>query len=285
MTNKDYQPFRYPGGKTKLACNPAFRALLDPLLDGADTFYEGFLGSAAVTLDIALRYPNLKFEACELDPTISGFWQLISEGTEAQVQELLILITQMPTVDLFKQLRNQSPVSVVERAYQAIFFNRTTFSGISMAQPIGGNNQISQWKIDCRYNTPLLLKKIKNLRNLFAGRLKIFHADVFNWLDDIPAGSPIYLDPPYFVKGDMLYSEKMSEFQHDKLADKLATKTNWVMSYDICDEIRNKYSSFAQMLEIDFRYSINGKKNNWKSSKEFLIVSPEIDTSPFEVKV
>ena len=74
----------------------------------------------------------------------------------------------------------------------------------------------------------------------------------------------------------------MDEFQHGKLAAALATRTNWIMSYDICDKIRKLYD-FAQLLEIGFRYSINGKKDNWKATNEYLIVSPEIDTRPFEL--
>jgi DNA adenine methylase len=272
---RSYQPFRYPGGKTRLARNPVFRSLLDPMLEGADTFYEGFLGSAAVTLDVAIRYPNMKFVATDYDSTIAGFWELIGEGTEDQVQELLTLIAQPPTVELFRALRERGKhcdLTLVERAYHAIFFNRTTFSGIAMAQPIGGYGQKSKWTIDCRYNAPLLQKKVQNLRKLLAGRLTVTCEDAILWLQRIPAGVPLYLDPPYFVKGDVLYPVKMDEMQHGKLADQLATRTNWVMSYDICEEIREKYN-FAKLIEIGFRYSINGKKSNWKNTNEFLITS------------
>jgi DNA adenine methylase len=281
---RNYQPFRYPGGKGKLAKNPSFRSLLDPMLQDADTFYEGFLGSASITLDVALRYPNMKFVATDYDFTISGFWELIASGSDAQVQELLALIAQPPTVELFRALRErgkQPDLTLVERAYHAVFFNRTTFSGIAMASPIGGFGQESKWSIDCRYNAPLLQKKIQNLRRLFAGRLTVTQEDVLVWLQRIPAGVPLYLDPPYFVKGDMLYPVKMDEMQHGKLADVLATRTNWIMSYDMCDEIKGKYG-FAKLLELGFRYSINGKKTEWKNTNEFLIVSPEIDTTPFQ---
>ena len=286
-TVRNYQPFRYPGGKTKLAKNPAFRSLLDPMLAGADTFYEGFLGSASITLDVALRYPNLKFVGTDYDFTISGFWELIGSGTDAQAQELITLIAQPPTVELFRALRERAkqpePLTLVERAHHAVFFNRTTFSGIAMAHPIGGYGQESKWTIDCRYNAPLLQKKIQNLRRLLAGRLTVTNEDALVWLQRIPAGVPLYLDPPYFVKGDALYPIKMDEMQHGKLADILATRTNWIMSYDICDEIREKYS-FAKLLELGFRYSINGKKTEWKNTNEFLIVSPEINTDTFEGK-
>src|ERR1035437_2554074 len=257
------------------------------MLAGAGTFYEGFLGSAAITLDVALRYPTLSFVATDYDSTIAGFWQLIGEGTEEQVKELLALLAQPPTVGLFRALRERGkqpePLTLVERAYHAVFFNRTCFSGIATAHPIGGYGQQSKWTIDCRYNAPLLQKKIQNLRRLLAGRLTVTCEDCFDWLQRIPAEVPLYLDPPYFVKGDSLYPVKMDEMQHGKLADLLATRSNWIMSYDICDEIREKYT-FAQMLEMGFRYSINGKKTNWKNSNEFLVVSPEIDTSAFEIK-
>lgn len=283
---RNYQPFRYPGGKGKLAKNPAFRSLIDPILQGADTFYEGFLGSASITLDVALRYPNMKFVATDFDFTISGFWELIGNGTDAQVQELVTLIAQPPTVELFRALRERAkqpePLTLVERAYHAIFFNRTTFSGIAMAHPIGGYGQESKWTIDCRYNADALQKKVHNLRRLLAGRLTVTNEDVIAWLQRIPAGVPLYLDPPYFVKGDVLYPVKMDAMQHGKLADSLATRTNWIMSYDICDEVREKYS-FAKLLELSFRYSINGKKTEWKNTNEFLIVSPDIDTTPFQL--
>jgi DNA adenine methylase len=283
---RNYQPFRYPGGKTKLAKNPAFRVLLDSMLTGAETFYEGFLGSAAITLDLALRYPRMKFVGCDRDRTISGFWQLIARGTDAEFQELLALI-QKPTVELFQQLRSRAqetePLSLVERAHHALFFNRTCFSGIAMSQPIGGFNQISQWTIDCRYNVPLLQQKIQNLRVLFAGRLTVMHADCVDWLGQIPAGVPLFLDPPYYVKGDVLYPEKMDAFQHGKLAEVLAARTNWIMSYDICDEIKTLYG-FAQLLEVGFRYSINGKKKDWKAANEYIIASPELDVSSFETR-
>lgn len=281
-SSRDYQLFRYPGGKTKLSKNPSIQAQLDAMVEGADTFYEGFLGSGAITIMMAMRHPDLKFVGCDRDYTISGFWQLIAEGTEAEVQSLLDLLSIKPTVLLFRHLRENPPVGLVQRAYYAIFFNRTTFSGIAMSQPIGGFNQTSKWTIDCRYNAEALQSKIKNLRELFAGRLTVVNADCIDWLQTLPAGAPTYLDPPYYVKGDALYPERMDEFQHGKLAEVLANRTHWIMSYDICDEIRGLYD-YAQLLELAFRYSINGKKDNWKATNEFLIASPELDTRAFEL--
>ena len=35
-------------------------------------------------------------------------------------------------------------------------------------------------------------------------------ADCLDWLQKIPEGAPLYLDPPYFVKGDSLYPERIA---------------------------------------------------------------------------
>ena len=296
---KKYQPFRYPGGKSKLAINPAFRAMLYPIAASGDTFYEGFVGSAAVTLDIALHFPEKKLVVCDKDFTISGFWELIANGTDDEVAQLESLILNFPKIEggpdpslgdegqynakvrYFRQLRATSPTTLVERAYHALFFNRTTFSGIAMSQPIGGYNQTSKWTIDCRYNAPLLVEKIRNLRKLLHGRLTVYNEDILVWLNRIPAGVPLYLDPPYYVKGEALYPVAMENFEHGNLARALAARTNWVMSYDICPEITGHYEN-QTLLQFPFRYSINGTKKNWNDQNEYLICSPEIPTVEFE---
>jgi DNA adenine methylase len=292
--SREYQLFRYPGGKSKLYQNPAFRALLGTILPTSNTFYEGFVGSAAVTIGVALQFPEKRFIINDLDPTIAGFWELVATGNDAEAQEFERLVTafsgRLDKVAYFQSLRDAPPVTLVDHAYHALFFNRTTFSGIAMAQPIGGYSQTSKWKIDCRYNAPLLVKKFRRLRELFRNRLTVVHGDCFDWLSRIPEDAPLYLDPPYFVKGDMLYPFAMTRdadgkvnkyFQHVRLAEALSIRHNWIMSYDICPQIEKLYSEFATLLEIPFRYSIDGSKRNWKDKKEYIICRG-VDTSRFE---
>src|SRR5208337_584982 len=150
---KHYQPFRYPGGKSKLAVNPAFQSLLYPVAESGDTFYEGFVGSAAITINVALAYREKKLVVTDLDNSISGFWLLVAEGTDEEADEFEQLVTrfsrigafdekpELKKVEYFKQMREYGKtveLTLVDRAWQAVFFNRTTFSGIAMAQPIGG---------------------------------------------------------------------------------------------------------------------------------------------------
>ena len=81
----------------------------------------------------------------------------------------------------------------------------------------------------------------------------------------------IYLDPPYYKKGNSLYSEKFSHKDHFDLCVMLKNMScPWVLSYDLCKEIKSFYS-WAKIHEIPATYCINGKKNNWKSKVECVI--------------
>ena len=297
-TVKNYQPFRYPGGKSKLIINPAFLALLYPLAQSGEVFYEGFVGSAAVSLAVAIQFPEKRIFVTDKDPTISGFWELIANGTDEEAAELENLILNFPMIQggpldtegedqycakvrYFRQLRTNPPATLVERAFYAIFFNRTCFSGIAMSQPIGGYFQRSKWVIDCRFNAPLLVEKVRNLRTLLRGRMTVSDADIWDWLPGIPKNAPMYLDAPYYVKGKALYPVAMKDFEHERFAAVLGARTNWIISYDICKPIEKLYEN-QKMLEIPFRYSINGSKDAWNHQQEYLICSPEINTEAFE---
>jgi hypothetical protein len=149
-----------------------------------------------------------------------------------------------------------------------------------MSGPMGGWDQKSKHGgITARYNAEALGKKLRRLQELFAGRLSVKQADCIDWLQQVPEGAPLFLDPPYFVKGDILYPERMDASQHARLAEVLSKRSNWLLSYDICDEICSLYRGFAQLVKVPFRYCINGKKKTWKEKHEYLIASPDVDVS------
>jgi DNA adenine methylase len=264
-------PFRYPGAKNKLL--PILREYLDPIIINHNSFIDVFVGGGSVLLDIAQRYPVVKLYANDKDQWMFHFWNVVSGDDENQFKDLLRLINQKPTLQLFYDLKNTPTTNPVECAYRAIFFNRTTFSGIFYSGPIGGKEQKSKYTVDCRYNSEKLKKKIQFCRKLLIGRTIVTGLDFADYSDLWNTDIPAYLDPPYYVKGDVLYIEKMDSFQHEKLAALIQYRENWVMSYDDCPEIRSLYSN-NKIIDLPARYSINGKKDSWKSKNE-LIILPE----------
>jgi len=83
----------------------------------------------------------------------------------------------------------------------------------------------------------------------------------------------MYLDPPYFQKGDELYRQRMTLSDHLALADALRRATNWVLSYDRTPVIEALYS-WARCHVVGARYSVNGKKTRWTANEELVIVPP-----------
>jgi DNA adenine methylase len=265
-------PFRYPGAKNKLL--PILMPHIDQMLAQEDdpAFCDAFVGGGSVLLEVASKYPSIPLFANDKDYGVASFWELIS-STRDRVDELLLLIDQKPTIELFYQLREEKTEDPLRRAYHAIFFNRTCFSGINKprSNPIGGRDQKSKWTVDCRYNAKKIKEKIVRAHQLLVGRTTVENKDIAEY--DILTGSniPAYLDPPYYVKGGMLYSEFMQPAEHQALANILNCRPNWVLSYDDATDIRNWYANH-QIIDLAARYSINGRKKNWANKQELVIV-------------
>jgi DNA adenine methylase len=168
-------------------------------------------------------------------------------------------------------LREEQTTDEVACAYRAVFFNRTTFSGIFNSGPIGGKDQSSKYPIGCRYNANKLREKIIKCHKLLMGRTTVTNSD-FSQLDVFTkTNTPAYCDPPYYIKGDVLYREKMIPHEHFVLRNILDSRDNWVLSYDDCPPIRAHYEN-KTVIDLTARYSINGKKIDWATKNELIIL-------------
>ena len=259
--------FRFPGSKQKLL--PAIMPELDKYLKSANSFHDVFVGGGSVLIEVAKKYPNMKLFCNDADRDIYCFWSLVSDPKKEDVI-LYQMLKSKPTVTSFLGLKASSSGNRVFSAYRGLFLNRTAFSGIASSGPIGGYEQNSKYKIDCRYNSPRLIKEIKELIELMSGRLTVKCQDVQDYLWNIMPGDAVYLDPPYYVKGKELYNYHMTPGEHELLAQKLKQHRNWVLSYDKCPEIDKLYD-WARKIDVYAKYSISGKKTSWKKKSEYLI--------------
>ena len=262
--------FRYPGAKNKLL--PILSEYLDKILISQSNFVDAFIGGGSVLLYIAEKYPNLNLFCNDKDILISSFWSVISDPDISKLDRLLGLLEQHPTVELFNKLRAEPANDEIDRAYRALFFNRTCFSGILKAQMIGGKSQSSKYTIDCRYNYKKLKEKIIKCRKLLVGRTKVDCKDFSEYHELINTDFPIYVDPPYIKAGNMLYSEYMSKMDHINLSIYLNNRKNWVLSYDDADEVRELYQDY-EIVDLSARYCINGEKVSWAKKNELIILS------------
>ncbi len=256
---------RYPGAKNKLC--PFILEKID--LTNQKEFADVFVGGGSILLAIAKKYPNIKLYANDKDKWIYSFWKVICEESEDTLKKLFDLIDQKPTIDLFYHLRQKETDDLVELAYKAIFFNRTCFSGILKADPIGGKEQKSKYKIDCRYNNKKIKQKIIECRRLLFGRTTVSNEDFSDFIKK--TNCVMYIDPPYFKVGKGLYTEYMVEEQHVQLAEILQSKDDWVLSYDDCSKIKRLYSN-NKIINLNADYCIRGKKERWNNKNELLIL-------------
>jgi DNA adenine methylase len=264
-------PFRYPGSKSKLL--PVLMPHIDKMLTGCNSFADAFVGGGSVLLQVATKYPKLQLHLNDKDRGVYCFWKIIADSNRSQLDQLLSLMQTVPTINLFNQLRKDADqADEVAWAYRCIFFNRTAFSGIAMSGPIGGQEQKSKWGVACRYNASKLTAKIEKCRLLLQDRTIVENKSIESYSYITDHHAPLYLDPPYYIAGGSLYKEKMSQLDHQKLAELLKPRSNWVLSYDEHSDIKTLYQN-QLITTVPVKYCINGQKSDWKSKNE-LIISP-----------
>ncbi len=262
-------PFRYPGSKNKML--PILMEHIDKMIKDETAFTDAFVGGGSVVLEVATKYPKIELNINDKDVWMFSFWDIVCGEATDQLPDLLSLIDQPATLEQFYKLRALEEPDRLECAYSAIFFNRTTFSGILKSGPIGGKEQKSKYPVDCRYNAAKIKKKIIAMNKLLAGRTTVDNVDINSYLGSRSNQGLIYLDPPYFVKGSALYTEFMKPSEHMNMARTLQNKKNWILSYDDCPEIRGLYFD-QQIIDLAARYCINGKKSAWSKKNELIIL-------------
>lgn len=262
-------PFRYPGAKNKLL--PIIMAHIDEIMPGQNSFCDAFVGGGSVLLEVASKYPKIQLYANDKDYWVYCFWKIVAGSDFNKLTELLTLLEVSPTLQLFYKLKQEQTTDEIRCAYKAIFFNRTTFSGIFKSGPIGGKEQKSAYTVDCRFNSDKLKKKILACHKLLTSRTTVDNQDI-NQYPILDADCPTYLDPPYYIKGEFLYSEFMKADEHIDLAARLQNRINWVLSYDDCPDIRNLYHNKI-IIDLNARYCINGSKSKWEYKNELIILS------------
>ncbi len=264
-------PFRYPGSKNKML--PILMEHIGERIKNETAFTDAFVGGGSVVLEVATKYPDVELLINDKDVWMFSFWDIVCGKHTSQLSDLLLLIDQPATLEQFYKLReanDERKPDRLEAAYSAIFFNRTTFSGILKSGPIGGKGQTSKYPVDCRYNAAKIKKKVIAMNKLLAGRTSVDNLDINQYLGAKSKGL-VYLDPPYYIKGSALYTEFMKPAEHIHMAGVLSHKENWILSYDDCPEVRALYKD-NKIIDLAARYCINGKKSAWSKKNELIIL-------------
>ena len=259
--------FRFPGAKTKLL--PLLRPYIDKLVDGRKSFHDVFVGGGAVLLDTARRYPGLKLYANDADAGLVAFWKIVGGKSVEPLCDRIC--STKPSLALFRAMRESKPTTPDELAFRFYFLNRTTFSGLSQSGPVGGKEQRSQYKVDERWLPEKSVREIAEAHKLLRGRLTLSCQPGRQYVAHT-RDEPLFLDPPYFSRGDSLYMEKMTFAEHLKLSKLLRKMRRWVLTLDDNPVVRQLYF-WGCIHIIPALYHIEANRPRRAGAQE-LIITP-----------
>ena len=271
MQNR-FSPLRYPGGKGKITGYIRSVYELNDLVDGH--YVEPFAGGAAVALGLLFTECVRRIHINDVDRSIFAFWHCVLNEPE----ELCRLIKQKRlSISEWKRQkavqREKATAPLIELGFSTFYLNRTNRSGIINGGVIGGLEQIGEWKIDARFNKKELISRIEKIAG-FSNRIDLHNLDACAFLEKIKPNLPlktlVYLDPPYFYKGNRLYHSFYKPHDHELLAQWIMQNLShhWLVSYDNVAQIEAAYSG-KRML----RYSIGYSAREAYQGSEIMIFS------------
>ncbi|MBT9147159.1 MAG: hypothetical protein DDT32_00911 [Syntrophomonadaceae bacterium] len=269
---KSTNPLRYPGGKYFLV------DYIDKVLEAnrlyGCTFYEPYAGSAAVAIELLLSEKVENIVVVEKDPLIYAFWKSVVDHTAElcrRIEAIEVTLGTWYEMQKYKGIITPLEGSALDLGVAGLFLNRTNYSGILKANPLGGKSQSSDYKIDCRFNKQKIvghIERISEKRTQFS----VHWGDALAFLRTNRArlhesNSFVYIDPPYYEQGKSLYRFYYGNEDHQKLARTIERERfPWLISYDDHPFINQLYLKTAkQKLYCDYT------AQKYKKGKELLI--------------
>ena len=253
-------PLRYPGGKGKIANFMKMVFLVNDLV-GAE-YVEPYAGGASVGLSLLFEEYASHIHINDLNDSVFAFWNAVVNMPD----ELCALIRDARMdIDEWNRQRSCQTASSpdpLELAFSTFYLNRTTRSGILNGGVIGGKKQDGKWKLDARFNRKDLIRRIQKIAR-FANRISVSHLDAVELINrfSVPVKTTtfLYVDPPYFCKGEDLYQNYYQPADHEKVARALSRiGCDWIVSYDATPQIAEMYSEYS-IIEYSLSYSAQRK--------------------------
>jgi DNA adenine methylase len=270
-----YSPLRYPGGKTFLF--PFFDATMKEHGLKNITYVEPFAGGAGAAIALLFLEKVDKIVINDFDRAVYSFWKSAVYNSDKFIKKINSIPITIEERLKQKAVYESNDSNEFDLGFATFFLNRTNISGILNGGPIGGAEQKGKWKINARFNKEKLSEKIYQLA-LYKNRISIFNEDgvklIRRYLNK--KNTFIYLDPPYYEKGAVLYLNHYKKSNHEELAKQLNRNPEavWILTYDDKDIIKSLYKN-RKIINYTLNY------NAYKSYKgsELVILSDALYSS------
>lgn len=271
-------PLRYPGGKAALMGFLTRTIEINGLSDCS--YYEPFAGGAGAALGLLRAGVVSDLHLNDMDIGIVSFWRAVLYEPERFAQTILSVPLNLSEWKRQLQIRNKADLyEPFDVGFATFYLNRCNRSGIILgAAPIGGYNQSGTWKMDARFYRETLAQRVLDIGD-YRERIHVSQMDALAFLSDNlcmlreQAASFIYLDPPYYIKGQRLYMNVYDDQDHRELASFIqgTEQLQWAMSYDDTDFVRELYAP-CRVSSFSLNYSLQTKRK----AHELFILPPEM---------
>lgn len=235
-------PLRYPGSK-------AFLVDTVKHIIKNSVFIEAYAGSAILSLNLARSVKCIVIN--DIDPSIYSFWLAVRDNSKQLSGMVLSCEISINEWIRQREIYNSKEISL-ESGFAFLYLNRTNFSGMAIASPIGGMEQDGKYKINARFHRSSISKWILKANGLLAkadilnqDALSLCHEDGF-----------LYLDPPYLGIDGRIYRYNYTITDMQKILDELKKRRQpWLLSHNPNNWMESALTEFYRM-DIDHRYGI-----------------------------
>jgi DNA adenine methylase len=272
-------PLRYPGGKAQIAPFVIDLLRINDLFYG--TYIEPFAGGCAIAWKLLLNDYVSEVWINDIDRALYAFWASVLRAPD----DLCELVTSAKlTVKEWERQRllHFSPrPRQLELGFSTLYLNRTNHSGIVNGGPIGGKDQTGEYDIACRFPKQALIEKIQRI-GAVRDRVKLSRLDAAEFLRKnrtaAPRRSLFNIDPPYYKKGQNLYTNFYKHDDHVHLAQFIAKlRRPWMLTYDDTPSIRMLYRGFKVRVNL-----LNYTAHVQRMGVELAYFSPGLKVPPLQ---
>ncbi|SFC07557.1 DNA adenine methylase [Pragia fontium] len=277
-------PLRYPGGKSSIFKMVSRIIEHNNLNNGY--YAEPYAGGAGLALSLLFSGNVNKIYLNDIDRSIWSFWYSILNHTEEfidRIREVEITLDEWYCQKHIQE--NKMTENELDLGFSSFFLNRTNRSGIILkAGPIGGFKQNGNYDIDCRFNKENLIKRILKVV-AHKNQIELHNLDATQFITlldkKLTQNNGLFcIDPPYYEKGESLYTNFYKPNDHSLLANSIRKLSRpWILTYDNSKKIKALYNEFEK-YNFNLSYSAADKKKG----TELLIINRNIKV-PVEMKM
>ena len=262
---------KWAGGKRSLVPR-----ILKELPEQIDTYYEPFVGGAAVFLALAEAKRFKRAVITDKNAQLIDLYQVVRDDLGKLLKKLEALQSQT-SEDEYYEIRAQKGGTKIERAARLIYLNKTGYNGLYRVNSKGGFNvPYGRYKRSKFFDPERLAAATVALQDV-----TIQVADFEDICSKAQRGDAVYLDPPYLplsktASFSAYHSDAFGLPEHQRLAKVFAKLVkrgvSAVLSNSATPETRALYQSF-KCSDVAVRRPINSVASRRGAVSELLVYS------------